>query len=66
MAVGLLDADGTGLPGVFSMKQCQSVQRAKTQADGVYAQRIDRVIDYLRARQKGWRSACQFARTGKH
>src|SRR5579864_4499049 len=30
------------------MAQCQSVPSAKTQANGAYAQRIDRVIDYLR------------------
>ena len=30
------------------MAQCQSVPNAKTQANGEYAQRIDRVIDYLR------------------
>jgi len=31
------------------MAQCQPVPGAKTQSDGAYAQRIDRVIDYLRA-----------------
>ena len=31
------------------MTQCESVQRAKTQANSEHAQRIDRVIDYLRA-----------------
>jgi AraC family transcriptional regulator len=31
------------------MGQCESVQRAKTQAKSEYAERIDRVIDYLRA-----------------
>jgi AraC family transcriptional regulator len=30
------------------MAQCQPVPSAKTQANGEYAQRIDRVIDYLR------------------
>src|SRR5580704_11803817 len=33
----------------FSMAQCQAVPRAKTQPQSDYAQRIDRVIDYLRA-----------------
>src|SRR5579863_7792607 len=32
----------------ISMAQCQTVPSAKTQANGEYAQRIDRVIDYLR------------------
>jgi AraC family transcriptional regulator len=34
--------------GTVSMAQCQSVPSAKTQANSAYAQRIDRVIDYLR------------------
>jgi AraC-like DNA-binding protein len=33
----------------ISMTQCESVQKAKTQAKSEYAQRIDRVTDYLRA-----------------
>src|SRR5580704_12570118 len=33
----------------FCMAQCQAVPRAKTQPQSDYAQRIDRVIDYLRA-----------------
>jgi AraC family transcriptional regulator len=43
-----LDADREAPIEVISMAQCQSVPSAKTQANSEYAQRIDRVIDYLR------------------
>jgi transcriptional regulator GlxA family with amidase domain len=49
MAVGLLVADRTGAIGVFcDTMSIESVPGQKTQASSEYAQRINRVIDYLR------------------
>ena len=49
MAVRLLDADRIGAIAVFcDPMSIESVPRQKTQANGEYAQRINRVIDYLR------------------
>jgi AraC family transcriptional regulator len=49
MAVGLLVADRTGAIGVFcDTMSIESVPGQKTQASREYAQRINRVIDYLR------------------
>src|SRR6204780_2242136 len=49
MAVRLLDADRIGAIGVFcDTMSMESVPSQKTQANSEYAQRINRVIDYLR------------------
>src|SRR6204780_1922313 len=49
MAVRLLDADRIGAIGVFcDTMSMESVVGGKTQANSEYAQRINRVIDYLR------------------
>jgi AraC-like DNA-binding protein len=49
MAVGLLDADRIEAIGVFcGTMSIESVPSQKTQANNEYAQRINRVIDYLR------------------
>src|ERR1700693_168525 len=49
MAVRLLDADRIGAIGVFcDTMSIESVPSQKTQANSEYAQRINRVIDYLR------------------
>src|SRR3984885_8892115 len=49
MAVRLLDADRIGAIGVFcDTMSIESVPSQKTQASSEYAQRINRIIDYLR------------------